>query len=151
MKDMNIFLPAILFSVSLYTICTTHKGWGNCYFVDAFHCILFCVSQGSFRKTETTLGILNKEFIPGDWLHGWWINWESIQKLVMARGNSTLRARRTRRENGVAEAAEPESMTGLSSEIWVYGRSSCPVETIEEILLRAEMGNQMLFLSSLRD
>lgn len=69
----------------------------------------------------------------------------------MARGNSTLRAGRTRRGNIVAEDAEPESMTGLSNEIWVYGRSSCPVETMEEILLRADMGNQMLFLSPLRD
>lgn len=151
MKDMNLFLPAILFSASLYTICATHKEWGNCHFVDAFHCILFYVSQSSFRKTEATPGISNKEFIPGDWLHGWWINGEATQKLVMARGNSTLRAGRTRRGNGVAEVAEPESMTGLSSEVWVYRRSRCPVETMEEILLRAEMGNQMLFLSPLRD
>lgn len=63
----------------------------------------------------------------------------------MARGNSTVRAGRARRGNGVAEAAEPES------EIWVYGRSSCPVETVEEMLLRVEMGNQMLFLAPLRD
>lgn len=44
-----------------------------------------------------------REFITGDLLHEWWIIWQAMQGLVTASDNATLRARRTRRANGVAK------------------------------------------------
>lgn len=141
MQDVNICFPATSVSASLYTkdgnIATLLTLSTALHFVSESlqengNHSSFQIEEIHYRRSVT------------------WVVDEirSHTKISGARGNSSLRDKGTRRGKGVAEAAEVGTKAVLSS-----GRRSCPAAAgdMEEMLLRAEMGNQVPFMSPWRD
>lgn len=142
MQDVNICFPATPVSASLYT-----KD-GIIAMSLTLSTALHFVSE-SLQENGTHSSFQIEEIHYRRNLVTWLVDEiRSHTKISGARSNSTLRDKGTRRGKGVAEAAEVGTKAVLSS-----GRRSCPAAAgaMEDMLLRAEMGNQVPIMSPWRD